>query len=54
MFTKEVYTVRLDPVKVKKAKDLGIDLPEVIRAALDKVLRESTCPCCKQTIAGKK
>jgi|GEM_PF-4752148 len=44
------YQQRLDPDKVQKAKDLGIDVPDLFRKTLDKALNTERCPTCRRPI----
>jgi len=39
-------TFRLDDGKLERAKKRGIDVADLFRKTLDKVLDENTCPTC--------
>lgn len=46
-------TFKVDPKKLAKAEKL-VDVPELVRNAIDKVIDEEVCPCCRQIIQKKK
>ncbi len=47
---KEVTSVRVDTDLVKKAQEMGIVLSEIVQAALEKAVKEKTCPTCGQKV----
>lgn len=47
---KTVFSVRVDPDLVKKAQDLGANISGIVQAALEKLVKEKTCPTCGQKV----
>ncbi len=38
--------IRIDEKDLEKLKELGIDLPKLVRRSIDKALKTKTCPVC--------
>lgn len=49
MKAKTNLTVKVDPDKKAKAQK-KVDLNEVVRNAIDKIVGENACPCCGQKL----
>lgn len=47
---KEVTSIRIDPDLVKRAQEMGLVVSEVVQTALEKAVKEKTCPTCGQKI----
>lgn len=48
--TKPVKSFRIDPVLLEKAKKAGLNVAEIIEAALAKALKEKRCPYCRKKL----
>lgn len=44
------YPVRISKDKINEAKNMGINVADLFRRALDKALSSDICPTCKQPI----
>lgn len=50
MTAKKVYSVRVDPDLVAKAEKLGMNISGLVQEALEKLVKEKTCPTCGQKV----
>lgn len=50
---KRPYNFTVDDDQLNKARKV-VDVPELLRNAIDKVLKTRVCPCCGSEIKGAK
>lgn len=47
---KKPLCFRVDEEQLKKLKEYDLNVSEILREVLDKILRDQKCPCCGQFI----
>ena len=47
---KEVYSIRVDPDLLKKAKEENLNISAILHVFLEKYLKDRVCPICKQKV----
>lgn len=50
---KKPLCFRVDEEQLKKLKKYDLNISEILREVLDKILRDEKCPCCGQFIKKK-
>lgn len=50
---KKPLCFRVDEEQLKKLKEYDLNVSEILREVLDKILRDEKCPCCGQFIKKK-
>lgn len=51
---KKPICFRVDEEQIKKLKEYNLNVSEILRDVLDKMLRNEKCPCCWQMIKKKR